>query len=479
MTCALRASLGLAVLAAGLGSGCHGVAVPYSSQPGRVADSPPDVRQAVFAADQGFRPVPTAAISAPAPTDETNASVADLEELQRLAFEISPSLRQAMADVAAARGAAIQAGLNPNPTVGYQGDQMGSGHTAGQQGVFLNQTFVTYGKLGLAQAAAMADVTRAEVALRQAQADLRAQIRARYFALRTATESVRVGQEMARTAAALADRQQKLLASGQPVAPHEVDQAQALAKVAGGELINAQNRQRAAVEQLATLTGRTNLAVANAPFDDALPVYSFDQLVGRVLQEHTELQSAAALVERSRLQLELARMAPYPNVETNTYLQQDYQTRTAQVGLQVGVALPVFDRNQGNIAQAEANLVRATHEAARVRQDLRFRLAEVFERYTTNRRLLVTYREEVLPAQLKAFDGIRKRFEQEPGRVSFSEVVLAQQTLASTYASYLNYLSAAWQATADLGRLAQSDESAKVQFGSGADSWPDPPAGPK
>ena len=116
----------------------------------------------------------------------------DLAELQRLAVENSPSLKQAAADVAAARGTAIQAGLHPNPTVGYQGDQIGSGHTAGQQGAFLSQTIVTHGKLGLAQAAALAEVTRTEAALQQARADLLAQVRARYFALRTANESVRI-----------------------------------------------------------------------------------------------------------------------------------------------------------------------------------------------------------------------------------------------------------------------------------------------
>src|SRR5262249_18717184 len=177
-----------------------------------------------------------------------------------------------------------------------------------------------------------------------------------------------------------------------------------------------------------------------------LPAYSFERVQQHVLANHSELRAAAALVERARFQLELARVTPHPNVETHTSVQHDYQTHTPQLSVQIGVALPVFDRNQGNIAQAEAHLVRAAHEAGRVRLDLTQRLTDAYERYSTNRRLLDQYRTTILPEQLKAFDGLRKRYEQEPGKVSFSEVILAQQTLAQTYAGYLNVLSAAWQA---------------------------------
>ena len=412
------------------------------------------VETAGFAADRADSIVPAVAIGR-ATESSAPPTAGDLAEYQRVAVEASPAVKQAAADVAAARGAALQAGLHPNPTVGYQGDQIGSGHTAGQQGVFVSQTFVTRGKLGLAQAAALAEVVRTELTFQQVQADVRAQVRARYFGLQAASEAVRVAEQMARTATALADRQRLLLESGQPVAPHEVDQARALAAAAGAELDQARHRLTAARRQVVVLAGIA--PPVDPPPAAPLPDISLEQ-VQRAIDAHTELRAAAAQVDRARFQLELARVTPYPNVEAQTYLQRDYQTRTGQVGMQVGVALPVFDQNQGNIAAAEANLLRATHEAARARQDLNLRAAEVFERYTTNRRLADQYRAEILPAQEKAFSGLRKRFEQEPGRVSFSEVVLAQQTLANTYATYVRALTDAWQAVAELGRLAQTED---------------------
>src|SRR5262249_33754921 len=55
----------------------------------------------------------------PAPLPGPNGRPYRLADLQQLAAANSPALRQAASDVEAARGLMIQAGLYPNPTVGY------------------------------------------------------------------------------------------------------------------------------------------------------------------------------------------------------------------------------------------------------------------------------------------------------------------------------------------------------------------------
>src|SRR5262245_59157562 len=62
-----------------------------------------------------------------------------LADLERLALGHSPVWRQAALEVEAARGVAVQAGLYPNPTVGYEGDTMAQARSAGLQGGFLEQ----------------------------------------------------------------------------------------------------------------------------------------------------------------------------------------------------------------------------------------------------------------------------------------------------------------------------------------------------
>src|ERR1700716_2514533 len=73
-----------------------------------------------------------------------------LEELQRMALASNPTLGQAKAGVAAATGRALQAGLWPNPTVGYIGEEIrGGSYGGGQHGVFIQQNVLLGSKLGL------------------------------------------------------------------------------------------------------------------------------------------------------------------------------------------------------------------------------------------------------------------------------------------------------------------------------------------
>jgi cobalt-zinc-cadmium efflux system outer membrane protein len=72
------------------------------------------------------------------------------EQFEQFALAANPTLQQAGALVKESAGRARQAGLYPNPSIGYQGDQIrGGAFSGGEQGAFLQQTFVLGGKLGL------------------------------------------------------------------------------------------------------------------------------------------------------------------------------------------------------------------------------------------------------------------------------------------------------------------------------------------
>ena len=72
-----------------------------------------------------------------------------LTTLQQLAADSNPTLRQAEAEIRAAKARQQQAGLYPNPTVGYTGDEIRGGSVGGgKQGFFVSQPIVTAGKLG-------------------------------------------------------------------------------------------------------------------------------------------------------------------------------------------------------------------------------------------------------------------------------------------------------------------------------------------
>ncbi|GJL52980.1 MAG: hypothetical protein NPIRA02_01120 [Nitrospirales bacterium] len=75
-----------------------------------------------------------------------------LKQLEQLAQEHNPTLRQARMQIKGERAKALQAGLYPNPIVGYSGEQIGVNDTVGEfQGGFVQQRIVTAGKLRLSR----------------------------------------------------------------------------------------------------------------------------------------------------------------------------------------------------------------------------------------------------------------------------------------------------------------------------------------
>src|SRR3977135_4211584 len=66
-----------------------------------------------------------------AQTPASEQKTITLEELQQMALQNNPTFRQSAANIQAAEGRKKQSGLSPNPTVGYQGEQIRGGSFRG------------------------------------------------------------------------------------------------------------------------------------------------------------------------------------------------------------------------------------------------------------------------------------------------------------------------------------------------------------
>ena len=81
---------------------------------------------------------------------KAQGALVTLEQAQKMARESNPTLRQAEAEIRAANARQQQAGMYPNPTIGYTGDEIRGGSVGGgKQEFFAQQTVVTAGKLRL------------------------------------------------------------------------------------------------------------------------------------------------------------------------------------------------------------------------------------------------------------------------------------------------------------------------------------------
>jgi cobalt-zinc-cadmium efflux system outer membrane protein len=216
--------------------------------------------------------------------------------------------------------------------------------------------------------------------------------------------------------------------------------------------------------------------------DAALPVFDHDFVLNYALGHHTDVLAARNTLLKAQYNLRLARQTPIPDVDVRVMLQKDYTGTPFNIdpSVQVYFPLPVWDRNQGGIIQAQGNLVNSSEEEHRVRSDLTTRLADAFERYSTNRILLGYYRDQILPDLMRSYRGLYTRYQLElvpgaipganapPGGVAaptppqFADVVVGQQNLVAAVVTYVQTLGQAWQAVVDVADLLQTDDIYRV-----------------
>ena len=193
--------------------------------------------------------------------------------------------------------------------------------------------------------------------------------------------------------------------------------------------------------------------------DLPVPVIEYDTLV-TMLQRHSDLIAANARIASSGCNLRLQEAVPIPNVTLYAAFQHDESTSIAprKPNSQVSAPVPAFNRNQGNITTAHAELVRARQNLTEANNTLMSQLAENYNRYATSRTISESYRTDSLPDQVRVYRGVYDRFLIDGESIDFAQVVVAQQTLTQVVTSYLQSLSDSWMATVDLAELLQVDD---------------------
>jgi len=385
-----------------------------------------------------------------------------LGDLQKLALTNSPLIRQAAADVEAAKGAAQQSRLYPNPSIGFM-TSSNSPSSDPLSGGFITGPIKAPGKIKLAFDAANVDVKNAELALSRAESDLRTTVRDNYFALLSAKENLRVYRAVVK----LTDEVYQVLKeqlSGGTTSTYETMQLRVVANQTRIQLLQAHNRYLAAWKQLAASLGLPGMPLTEVAgrIDSPLPKYHYDKVLAQVLTYHTDALTAKLVVEKARSLLQLAKFTPLPDFTYTLAVQEDKSFGPAAktfASLTFGAPLPIFDRNQGGIRQAQGALLRAMEESHRVRSALIQSLADAFERYENNRIALEMYQKEMLPNQVQAFRAtVLRHHLGEPGVVMYTDLVNAEQSLVSLVTSYLGVLHDMWFASVDIAALLQTTD---------------------
>src|SRR5271165_699438 len=380
-----------------------------------------------------------------------NAGSLRLEELEKLALANNPTLAQAQSNVRVAAGLAKQAGLYPNPVVGYYGDEIRGGYlNGGKQGGFVSQTIVLGGKLGAARRVATLAAREVETSGEIQRLRILNNLRTSFYHALAAQRLADVRRSLAKLAADAAQTSVQLGNVGQADRP-DILQAEVEQQQANVSFRIAEQNVLAAWRLLAAVAGKPDLPVARLEGDlDAIPELNYEEWVATALRESPEIRLAQQAVERGEAALVQARKAPIPDLQVTGILVQNYEPLDTprrltglQGGAQVGVELPILNRNQGNIAAAKGEIESAKQELARVKLELQRNLAAMFQEYTAARLVVQEYKSEMLPRAEQAYRLYQTNYQRMAG--AYPQVLISQRTLFQLEAEYVQALENTWQ----------------------------------
>jgi len=103
--------------------------------------------------------------------------------------------------------------------------------------------------------------------------------------------------------------------------------------------------------------------------------------------------------------------------------------------VQVGIPIPIFNKNQGNIRSAKAKQMVANNEVKRIELDLQDRLAVAYRRYANARQQTDRYSQRMVPKAKKSLELVTAGYEK--GQVKYLTLLTAQQTYLQVNLSYL------------------------------------------
>jgi len=386
-----------------------------------------------------------------------------LSQFEQLAIEANPTLEQAKAQVSLSAAQARQAGLPPNPSVGYEGAEIrGGSFGGGEQGAFIAQTFVLGGKLGLRRNVYKQQEREDELGVTEQRYRILSAVDQSFYSALAAQELVRVRHRLLNLANDAAQTAHQLANIGQADAP-DVLQAEVETEQARIDYINAQRNYLEAFRTLAILCGKPELPVTPLEGDlEHPPALDPDRILHQIVQNSPSIKRAQQAVVRAAAEVKSAERENIPDLQIQAGLQQNLEPLNGSSGKPVGlqgfavaaIPLPIFNRNQGNIAAAKAALTRAQAEVTRTQLALRKAAEPLIQDYLAHLEEVNRYKNDIIPRASRAYQLYLEKYHQMSA--AYPQVIISQRTLFQFEMSYILALQQVWQDAVQLQNYALS-----------------------
>jgi cobalt-zinc-cadmium efflux system outer membrane protein len=351
-------------------------------------------------------------------------------------------------------GRLIQAGLRPNPTVGseYTTDKVGTREGEYNLSLSYIQPIERGGKRAKRRQVAQLELEQAEKEVAFQERQITAEINSQYAGALAATEGLRFLEQLRGINEQMLRVTEERLKEGD-AAKLDVSLIRLEVSRLRVQQIQAENTVKTALLQLKTLAGlgvdvplklRGDLTLT--PTINAL---TLEGLQAAALQSRADLQAARKNEEVTEARINLAEAEAVPDVSVFGRYQQDKSIFSdtpvgrlsdvdKKIAIGISIPLPLFNRNQGAIAEAVATRTQAQHRKEFLEQLVKRDVSLAFARLQTAKDAIQLYESEILSVGQETLRMVRTAY--DLGELNLLEVVAEQRRLLESQQQYIDAL---------------------------------------
>lgn len=379
------------------------------------------------------------------------AETLDKQTALQRALQNNPTFMAALANIDANAGSRLQASLPPNPDAfieieNFAGDDEQNGFDGAEITIGIEQTIEVGGKRKNRM-----DVADFDYKISQQQA------KAQALSLLAETEYTFIRLAVAKKRITLADKRLSLadkthtivkkrigVAKAADIQHTKADIEKASAEVekrqAEKEIITAQN-------DLAALLGVMDATSLDVKTDlDILPQLVKSQDLFDALKNAPQSQAQDFANMQARSSFDLARSQAIPDPTFGLGVRRFNENDSTALIASLSFPIPVFNRNQGNVKEAIANMMKADAESYASELSLRQSAIQAWENLASSLEETQRYQDEIIPSARKAYTQADDGYSR--GAFTFLDLLDAQRTLYEVQEARLDSLLSVYQAKA-------------------------------
>jgi cobalt-zinc-cadmium efflux system outer membrane protein len=364
----------------------------------------------------------------------SNGGPLTLGQAVRRALRFSPAVRAAAVEIDAKRGEAQQAGLRPNPELG--GWSWNVGEDPAEEALNVSQLFELGGKRLKRLRAAELDVGVTAWDYEAARLRVTSDTAQSFVDVLASQDRIKILAELQSVAETLSNTvSERVQTGGANVvdvqrARIEVTRAKAQLKEENAVLAVAKRRL---ANNWGSRTADFSLGKGELTSTDHVP--SAEQ-IGTSLESNPDVARWAQEMVRREAVLDLERSKAIPDLTLTAGARRVESSDDTGAVLQLSVPLPLFNRNQGDIAAAQARVLKGHQEGLAARVAVNAVFLEAYSRLVAASERLNALEKEILPAAKGVYDATSTGY--LAGGFDLLNVLEAQRTVYATRLEIVN-----------------------------------------